>query len=341
MKAKLQLFKFLLPFFFIFCIAPDCSHAFSNYVKKPLDDYVVFTNNDQQPPLEDKIELQLYTPLWLQDLQLIGSLEYLAGSGIGYRGGYATVGVMLFPQFLSTPDCCAFSGVQPFFDLRTHILNEGKAALNVGVGARFLCPDYNKIFGFNLYYDYRNTWKSYNQLGLGLEMLSICDDLFDMRLNFYLPVGGKTQSCSPHTFTYPGGFFAIATKKQRVLKGIDFEIDTQLSRFGLCCWPDFDLYMGAGWYYYRGKCNDNVLGARGRIGLEWLDCLYFEFRLSYDPLFKTTAQGLVSFVYYFGSNSKSCCNCCDTCSPCFLRQPVLRQDIIVQDKKRCFFKTNF
>lgn len=283
------------------------------------------------------------------DFLLATYAEYLAGNGIGYRGGYATLGLEFFPEPLCLTKTCCFSAVQPFLDFRTHILNDGNAALNLGGGARFLCPSFRKVFGINFFYDYRNTWKSYHQLGLGLEMLSGCDDLFDMRLNFYLPVGDRTQSCCPHVFTFPGGFFAIATKRQSVLSGGDFEIDTRLSRFARCCCSDIDLYLGVGGYYYHGKCAGNIVGAKGRVGLEYCDLINFELRVSYDSLFKTNVQGLIGIVYYFGDGpcgtcGNSCCSnqcACDCDLECIALQPVQRQEIIVQDKKRCFFETNF
>lgn len=270
---------------------------------------------------------------------LAAYFEYLGGNGVGYRGNYTTLGGMLFPGCLGSPSCCC-AAVQPFIDIRTHAINNRNTAVNAGGGVRVWCPSFNKIFGLNLYYDYRFHRKAFNQLGLGLEALSVCGDLFDMRMNFYLPVGDKMFSSRPHTFNFPGGFFVVSTKRQRALKGIDFEIDTQLCRFGLCNCSCFDIYMGAGWYYYNDICSEKILGAKGRLGLQ-LDCFYLEFRITYDPVFKTRAQGLVSFVYYFGGKKPSnCCNSCDYLK-CYLRQPVLRQEIIVQGKKRCFFETNF
>lgn len=251
------------------------------------------------------------------------SLEHIEAQGIGYDTGYTTLGAVAFPASCST--------IQPFIDLRSHLFNDGKTAVNAGVGIRYWSERFKKTFGVNAYYDYRRTWKNYSQLGLGFELLGDCCDLLDMRLNFYLPVGNKTQHCCSTLFTYPGGYFALATKRQKTLKGLDFELETWLSRLGCCCC--IDPYLAVGVYYYRGTCSNNIVGARTRFGFQCWNCLNLEFRISYDPTFKTNAQGLIGLVYDFGPRGSCDCSCCFW--------PVWRQEIIVLDKKRCTFKTNF
>lgn len=257
-------------------------------------------------------------------------LSHIEGKGIGYNTGYTTLGGLLFHKN---------SYVQPFIDLRTHYFNDNRTALNLGAGLRFLSDRFHKIFGVNFFYDYRHTWKNYHQLGMGLELLGMGCDWLDMRFNFYLPIGDKSQHCCSKLFTYPGGFFALAKKRQKTLRGLDFEIETRLSRFVCVC--DFDLYFAAGAYYYRSSCRDNIVGAKGRVGFQYLNCINLEFRASYDPTFKENFQGLISFTYDFG------CFDCKGCDPeccwfdCLFTRPVQRQEIIVLDKKRCFFETNF
>ena len=110
------------------------------------------------------------------------TIRHIESGGIGYEDGYTTLEAFL----ASDPSQWK---VTPFLDARGHIFDNGKWAANAGVGLRALWG--NRAYGINTYYDYRNTGRfNSNQIGAGLETLG---ELFDFRINGYLPVGAKTS----------------------------------------------------------------------------------------------------------------------------------------------------
>jgi|JI9StandDraft_1071089.scaffolds.fasta_scaffold10828_5 hypothetical protein len=109
--------------------------------------------------------------------------RHIEAKGIGYKEGYTTL-----EGFFALAN--RWDDWTPFLDLRGHIFNNGRFALNAGIGARYLGD--TRILGLNGYYDYRSTKRQdYNQVALGLESLG---ELWDFRINGYLPLGKKESS---------------------------------------------------------------------------------------------------------------------------------------------------
>lgn len=262
----------------------------------------------------------------------------IAGRGIGYNEGYATLGLFYKPKMWET------LSIQPFFDFRTHFFRDGRTALNVGTGARYFSPCLDKVFGLNFFYDFRKTHWCNNQLGVGFEMLG---NLYDVRINGYFPIGKEDFFYDPVTFNYPGGFVVNSRERRQMLRGVDMEFATSLKRWINCSAIDF--WVGAGPYYYEQKTQKNIVGGQGRVGLGYQDWLTLEVRTSYDPIFHQTVQGVLSFNLLLNYERSSSCNsCCCSCQPCcypILRdiadEPVQRQEIIAQSKRQCCFTTNF
>lgn len=276
-------------------------------------------------------------------------LSHLEGKGIGYNHGYTSLGVFL------TPDFCLDAGVQPFFDVRGHCFNNGKYALNVGLGSRFICPNFGQVWGVNVYYDYRRDRIDYHQVGAGLELLT-CQ--VDFRLNGYFPVGRSSVFFDKTEFDFPGGFIAICGTRQKSLRGFDVELGTGLSKwwptilahlptcalncFYLCDY--FDVYGAIGAYGYQRDCHGHVTGFMGRLLFEIYDFIFLEARYHHDSVFHTMWQGVISIAIPFGgafNSGKSCCK--DRCN--YLRSlataPVYRDEIIAISKKSCDFKINY
>lgn len=276
-------------------------------------------------------------------------LSHLEGRGLGYKHGYSSLGIFL------TPDFCLDAGLQPFFDIRGHCFNNGKYALNVGFGSRFICPNFGQVWGINVYYDYRRDRIDYNQIGAGIELLTY---QVDFRLNGYFPIGTSSTFFDKTEFDFPGGFVAICGTRQKALRGFDTEIGTGLSKWWpniLGCWSNcppscfslcdyFDVYGAIGAYGYQKDCHGHVTGFMGRLLFEICDFIAIEARYRHDSVFHTMWQGLISIAIPFGGAFNPCTPCCkDRCN--YLRSlatdPVYRNEIIVVSKKSCDFKVNY
>ncbi|MBP9841862.1 MAG: right-handed parallel beta-helix repeat-containing protein [Simkaniaceae bacterium] len=247
-------------------------------------------------------------------------IRHIESGGIGYEDGYTT-----FEAFLSS-DPSQWS-VIPFFDAKGHIFDNGKWAANAGIGLRSLFG--NRVYGINTYYDYRNANHFHsNQIGIGLETLG---ELFDFRINGYLPVGAKISHPYDTTFkNFSGHYMQISQKYLSAMKGADAEFGFHFGKSKL-----FDFYAAAGPYYFIGHVDPCTWGGKGRISGTFKDILTLEISDSYDKTFHNKFQGKISLSFALGPKSKvkahgSTCKTATTLNHRML-QPVDRQEIIVID----------
>jgi|SRR5579862_352166 len=262
------------------------------------------------------------------------TVSYMEGAGVGYPSGYTSL------KFFAARDRPWLQQrLQPFFDARGHILNTGKGAVNIGAGGRYLIPSHGIAFGLNTYYDYRDDWRSYSQIGVGVEALT-CS--IDVRINGYIPIGERSKT-KEKEFTFPGGYFAICNRKQRSLGGVDGEISSSMKQWLPC--THWNLGFAAGPYFYHRECGDSIMGIKGRLSLQIYKYLSIEGRASYDNVFRDRFQGLISLTFPLGKQTAYSKSCKDSCSKGHLReiavQPVQRSEIIVLDHKRCSWEWNW
>ncbi len=252
---------------------------------------------------------------------ITATLRHIESGGIGYQDGYTTFGT-----FVSS-DPSKWS-VTPFLDLRGHVFDNGKWAANGGIGLRALWK--GRAYGINAYYDYRDPGHfNANQIGAGLETLG---ELFDFRLNGYLPVGAKT-SAPYHTYfqAFSGHSIMVSSKYQSAMKGADAEFG-----FHFGAWESFDFYAAAGPYYFVGEIDRPIWGGKGRLSVTYKDLLTLQISDSYDRTFHNKFQGEISLTIPLGRKEK----CKETKRVCKnklnqrLVQPVYRQEIIVIDTPR-------
>lgn len=237
---------------------------------------------------------------------------YAVGRFIGLHENYAELGTFLAPAPIAE--------WQPFVDLRGYRLDNGDWAASGGLGVRWRDACFCRIWGANLFYDYRESCiGNFNRIGFGLESLGEC---WDCRLNVYIPVNGDTKrSCLCVFDDFIGPFLVTVRKKEFIFKGIDAEIGGHLWR-----WCNFSLYGAAGPYYYYHTHCDQIFGAQARLELYWLQYLSLEVRGSYDEEDKTNVQGKVMLRIpldiFFCSGT--------ACDPCreLLIQPVRRFGVI-------------
>lgn len=263
-----------------------------------------------------------------------GAIRHIEKGGIGYDQGYTTL------EFFLAPDVNQLA-FKPFFDIRGHVFDNGKFAANAGFGIRAFknC----RIFGANIYYDYRQTKEQhYNQVGLGLETLGV---LWDFRANAYLPVGTKISPFYDITTTSTAMFntfqghqallketFTSKGKVQFAMTGVNAEAAVHILKN-----DKVDLYAAFGPYYYKYD-SKQAIGGQVRLKARVHKYVSIELINSYDSCFHEKIQGSVGIKVPFGpkvkiSKNKQVANCS---SPCLLAQRLMqdveRQEIIVVDK---------
>jgi hypothetical protein len=254
------------------------------------------------------------------------SFSHNDGRGIGYSEGYTSVDLLYTPSFQ------AEKNMQYFLDARAHMFNDGKSAANVGLGARYLDYKKQKVYGANLFYDYRQVHHDgFQQMGLGIEVLG---KRWDFRMNGYIPFGRNKVDFGHTLFIFPEDLFTICKQREKVMAGFDAE-------FGMPIWKKwntrfpFELYAASGIYYFTPKiysnCGRDAWGCKLRVAADVSTFLRLEVRTTYDREFRWRGEGVISVSFPIGGASCEPQICCD-----YLRtiaiQPVVRQEMIVVSK---------
>jgi hypothetical protein len=259
------------------------------------------------------------------------TIRHIDAGGIGYKNGYSSATGLIFP--IVNED----KWIWPFIDLRFHEFNNNTQAGNVGGGVRFASSRTNKVFGANLYYDYRNTrhnshYYHYNQIGVGFEMLS---KRVDLRINGYFPFNKHTISrCFFDDFT--DGFFISRKRTEVSLMGVNAELGLLIKKLNSAT-----FYTAFGPYYYGGSVCRHVIGGEFRLNMTLKKYLFVEGRVSHDNVFRTKVQGVVGLTFPLGCTSVSCAGKEECEFPGgILSKPAHRHEIIVLDKN-CRWKWNF
>ncbi|MFS8563789.1 MAG: inverse autotransporter beta domain-containing protein [Rhabdochlamydiaceae bacterium] len=211
------------------------------------------------------------------------TLRHIESKGIGYNQGYTTLEAFFLPL-----EPLRGRWV-PFLDGRAHIFNNARPAANIGVGARYLN---SRIWGANLYYDFRQTSKlNYSQISCGLETIG---EKIDARINGYFPVGKHTKIYGRTTFDhFQGNYMYLSQKEQFALQGVNAELGVHLGRS-----KKIAFYTAFGPYYF---CNNSkqAIGGSARISMDIQDAFKLEVNTSYDTLFGWIGQGQISLSYAF------------------------------------------
>lgn len=236
------------------------------------------------------------------------------GTNIGVKKGYTSASL-----FFSTD----VGAVRPFVDVRGHIFNDGKPALNVGFGARTFSDGAQMVFGGNVYYDYRRTKHLHcNQIGMGFEALG---RILEARVNGYLYIGKKKSSAFDVGFVeFQGHHIILADRFKYSLPGMDVEVGGHITRYKY-----FDCFLGGGPYYFHPRSGDQAVGGKVRFTANIGRYLTVEGRTSYDPHFHWTGQGMLKLTLPFGPKVREVECCCEARSfnERFV-QPVIRQEMI-------------
>ncbi len=253
------------------------------------------------------------------------TLRSIERGGIGYKKGYATLEMLFAPLYLK-------SDFIPMLDLRGHHLYNDSYAANAGLIGRYMRDSSCIIYGFNAYYDFRQgCFGNFNRLGGGLEILG---RRWELHANGYFPIGKDEHRHKCVFDDFEGGFFAIFHQLQFGFWGGDAELGYYPVKS-----RNFLLYLGAGPYFLKGKCNFEAWGGKARLRPQFSDYLAAEFSVSYDHIFQTIYQGeiilnLPLYLFYSKKKQRKCI------SERRIYQPVERFEIIPL-KKRRHWETNF
>src|ERR1700722_132057 len=249
------------------------------------------------------------------------SARHIEGKGIGYGQGYTTLETFLAPDQQR-------NSLLPFVDIRGHVFNNGKFAANGGLGLRYKRGCH--IYGANVYYDYRDDRRNFNQVGVGLEFLN---KWWDLRANGYFPVGTKVSSPYHTEFSHFKGHSLILSRKYEfTMKGFDAEVGGHYDT------ADFRFYTGAGPYYFDGQLGPSAWGGKARVYAGWKDYVGVQVIASADRVFHGIVQGEIILSLPFGPRSdlKEKNKNCRSARRLDRRmvQPVVRDEIIVLNKHR-------
>lgn len=250
------------------------------------------------------------------------TLRHIEGKGVGYNQGYTSLAGFF---------CSAHpNNWAAFLDVRYHIFNNGKPAANAGLGLRYLGNHH--VWGINGYYDYRKTnHQHYNQISIGLESLG---EVFDFRINGYLPVGKKTSGLFDARFKqFTGHYLYINQKYEFAMKGANAEMGMHIDRL-----KNVPFYFAIGPYYLENK-GKAAWGGEARLSATFFDSLRLEGNTSYDNVFKWIGQGQVSLMIPFGRKKEVKPKQNSHCSTQMLLasrsvQPVDRHEIIAIDRDK-------
>jgi hypothetical protein len=208
-------------------------------------------------------------------------IAHEAGDGLGFDDGFTTL------EFF-TPLRGDLVWDNLFGDARIFMHNDTTVGGNFGVGYRIYDVDRNRIWGWNLYYDYRQTEENdFSQAGIGVESLG---PLIDFRANAYIPDVDDVVGPVPGVFV---GHLLITNRDEIAMRGGDAEV-------GLCVF-DFDQVQGrvyGGGYYFYGHGNDDAAGWKARGEIMALDQRFqVDASVQRDDVFGTTLSVGVALRY--------------------------------------------
>jgi hypothetical protein len=256
-----------------------------------------------------------------------------AGRFIGLREDY--VDADLF--YVMDPVC----NWAPLFDAHVYYLEKDTWAGSFGAGVRYQDCDCDRVWGANLFYDFREfkfeeccscvcektKHRYFHRVGIGLESLGPC---VDYRANVYLPIG-KTRQLGDQCLidNISGRFQATFSKFEYMPTGFDAE-----AGFNLGCCHDFALYGALGGYYFHHDKLKDMYGPMARFDLTWFEWLSLEGRYSYDQVNHSAFQGRIALTVPLSDFWNCCSEACD-CVNLFI-QPFQRNGLIFTDRKCCW-----
>ncbi|MBX7067177.1 MAG: inverse autotransporter beta domain-containing protein [Parachlamydiales bacterium] len=249
-------------------------------------------------------------------------VKHLEYQGIGFNQGYTSLDL-----FLSHPDPI-WDSAYCFLDTRAHVFNNGRPAVNAGVGCRYVFDSLLDAIGINAYYDYRNSKrKNYNQIGVGLEYLL---NRWEFRVNGYFPFGKRVSDLFDLGFSHFTGHSVFVSRKHEfAMIGCDGEAGWHFAN-----WNQNDFYLGAGPYYFQGHLGKPAIGGKVRLKGRFGKFLSLEIGDSYDAVFHNRFHGEIALTFSFGPKHRPySCPDLNTFQK-WVYDPPNRNEMIVLDTRK-------
>src|SRR5262245_44013899 len=235
------------------------------------------------------------TPDYYEGPGIMGRIDHIEGTGIPQI--FPITPVQLFPYYISDQSLL-------FSDLRVFPTNYGQVGGNAGIGYRYYSESLDRVFGISGWYDGDNTRSVLlQQLGLSVESYA---DPFDIRSNFYMPVGPLTRqsglSLVPGSVQFQGDNLIYDQLRSYIvaMKGFDAEIGGLLPGEFL---HDHGVRVYGGGYHYSDAQGDRITGASARLMANFLGGLDAQMQVTYDNFFRTRI--FVGVSYTFGALHRS------------------------------------
>lgn len=256
-----------------------------------------------------------------QDLGTLLRLRYNTASYGQDEEGNLDIGTM---QVVNFEDAAAF------FDGQVTLNDIHGVGYNLGLGFRWLdfvpfVTEPERITGVSLWADGMRTQAGgfFPQIGVTYESLG---DMWDLRVNGYLPVGQRTQVGEFET-TGEIGFFGNSigdltqAKSYTAFDAAEVELARRLG-------AERDAWGFAGGYVLNSGDDDTAGYRLGLRGYAYPD-LMLQIAISDDDIFKTNAA--FSIIWFVGRTRS---DYQPTCSlPDRFREPVLRNDYVILSRE--------
>ncbi len=253
-------------------------------------------------------------------------IGHIEGKGIGYECGYTKLSLLFGSEY-------RVGEVLSLLDLRGVVFDDGTYAANVGFIGRFFPKSLCEVFGFNVFYDFRQgELGKYQQIGGGVEILN---NRWEVHGNAYVPVGQRKHRKICVFDDYIGPYRA----ERQQYEFAEYAFDANVGYYVVDV-KNFQLYASAGPYYFFGKFDTSTWGGRAVLRPQYHDYIAIELSISHDSIFQTIYQVNVTLsipLYnYFSSvgRKKNRCKMSDR----QIYQPIDRDIILL---KKCCWKTNF
>ena len=203
-------------------------------------------------------------------------LGHIEGKGVGYDTGYTKLSVILGPEY-------RVGHHSTLLDLRGVVFDDGKFAANAGFIGRFLSKSFCEIFGWNIFYDFRQgKRRNFNQVSGGFEVLN---KRWELHANASVPVGKRKRTKTCVYDNYVGPYREVCKSTQAAA----YVFDGNLGYY-LVNGKNFQLYAAAGSYYLTGPLHTSAVGGKAWLRTQFGDILSVELSASHDRVFHTIYQ---------------------------------------------------
>jgi hypothetical protein len=192
-----------------------------------------------------------------------------------------------------------------FSDVRGFVSNDAEFGGNVGLGYRYLDEGMMSWYGANVFYDIDNTTgEMFHQVGFGLEAAI---EMFEVRSNFYLPVGDTDKQFSAGTlaarFENNQLLFDSTSRFGSAMKGVDFEVGSAIPVPVIGFGSDLRGYLGG--YFFNGGDADNITGFKARAELDINQTLTTQVLYTNDDTFGSNVMVGAQIEFPWGARHPS------------------------------------